>query len=291
MDANLIRRSPPSRPGCSSAALVDDSIRQLRQLAYQVARRFGFSHADAEDLAQEAMVDLLQRSGEPLVTPGAWVRVVTRRKAGAAFRRGKREAPLDSVAAVGPADCAAESVPARIDLAHALDGLPRRQRDLLLGYYWLGLDLTHLSRALGLGLGNAKVLLHRARGALRAALADYDAEAMIPALAATANSQPDAVHRRCLRRIANGAQSRAKSEERRAKSKEQRAEQTANASRVGVGSAVERWGLERRDQIREKPHRRGLELTVATGSTHLPGPLTPLSGQFFLSTRTNQCRP
>lgn len=258
--------SAPPRAGSTSLALGEDSIEQLRELAYQVARRFGFPHADAEDLAQEAMVDLLQRGGEPLVTPGAWIRVVTRRKAGAAFRRGNREAPLDSVAAVGPADRAAESVPARIDLAHALDGLPRRQRDLLLGYYWLGLDLTQLSRALGLGLGNAKVLLHRARGALRAALAAYEVEPTVPGRAATANSQPDAEHRRCRRRIPNAAQSKTESTEQRAN--EIRRSKWAARSEAGASR--------RRTRSGNNPAGRAPKPTVATGSAHVPGALPSL---------------
>ncbi len=105
MEAGLLRRPRPSRTG---------SIQSLLQIAHTVAQRLGFSHADAEDLAQAAVRALLRRSGEPPVAPEEWVRFVTKRMSNAGRRNGPREVPLDPPPSVGSSESVGEAVPADV---------------------------------------------------------------------------------------------------------------------------------------------------------------------------------
>jgi RNA polymerase sigma factor (sigma-70 family) len=56
---------------------------EVRGAAYRALRGAGVAHADADDAAQETMIELSEavRSGEPLRNPAGWAAVVARRRA------------------------------------------------------------------------------------------------------------------------------------------------------------------------------------------------------------------
>jgi RNA polymerase sigma factor (sigma-70 family) len=60
----------------------------------------------------------------------------------------------------------------RVDVARAIQGLPRRQREVLVLRYFADLGLADIARAVGTSEGAVRGTLHRARGALARALGD-----------------------------------------------------------------------------------------------------------------------
>ena len=62
----------------------------------------------------------------------------------------------------------------------AIASLPARQREVITARDVLGLEAAEVAEALGLSSGNQRVLLHRARGKVRAALEGYAAESAGP---------------------------------------------------------------------------------------------------------------
>jgi RNA polymerase sigma-70 factor, ECF subfamily len=82
----------------------------------------------------------------------------------ARFRLGTRErSPIAS-----PED--------RVDITRALAALPRRQREVTVLRYYLGMDVKEVADALGMSEGTAKTTLFRARRALARALGESDLE-------------------------------------------------------------------------------------------------------------------
>lgn len=65
----------------------------------------------------------------------------------------------------------------RLAIDVALAALPTRQREVMTARDVLGLDAAEAADLLGLSPGNQRVLLHRARSKVRAALEQYGAEA------------------------------------------------------------------------------------------------------------------
>lgn len=77
---------------------------EIRAVAYRALRGAGIDHADADDAAQETMLELAEafEAGEPLRNPAGWAAVVARRRAvdlmrGDRVRRGlpARPEPVD----------------------------------------------------------------------------------------------------------------------------------------------------------------------------------------------------
>lgn len=60
--------------------------------------------------------------------------------------------------------------PARVDLQRALDGLPRRQRDVVVLRYLADLSEADVAAVIGCSVGTVKSNASRARAALRAVL-------------------------------------------------------------------------------------------------------------------------
>ncbi len=69
-----------------------------------------------------------------------------------------------------PADAAA--VEDRVDVLAALSALPRRQREVTVLRYYLGLDVAEIAETLELSAGTVKTSLFRAREKLAAALGE-----------------------------------------------------------------------------------------------------------------------
>jgi len=124
----------------------------------------GPGRADAEDAAQEALVDLARgitglRDPEAVL---AWAgRIATRRALRAArwerLRRG-REHELSTSLAAPPTD------PGRsVALGHAFDRLPPRRRATAVLRLYLGLSEAETAAVLGTSVGAVKSQLHDAR--------------------------------------------------------------------------------------------------------------------------------
>ena len=68
------------------------------------------------------------------------------------------------------AEVTVEHDPSLIDLGRAVDGLPRRQREVVVLHYYLGYEVRLIAGLLDVSEGNVKNALHRARASLARAL-------------------------------------------------------------------------------------------------------------------------
>jgi RNA polymerase sigma-70 factor (ECF subfamily) len=143
-----------------------------RRLCLRVASRHAGSAAEAEDIAQDALVRAWRfrgslREGE---RAGGWLARITVNEA---RRRRPRldDQSLDELATdVGADDERICSAPERATVTAAIAELGERDRTLLKLRYED--DLTHavIASRLGMQVGTVKVRLHRARGKLHRAL-------------------------------------------------------------------------------------------------------------------------
>ena len=154
------------------------------QLAAERPRQLRFLRSrlpclqDAEDAWQDAAIKFLQHA-EPLGAvqrPQAWMGVSLRRLVAARYRRAAVQRRTLEALAVQPAPDSAddeEDLVAPSDcLKAALAGLKSEYRQILGETYLEDRPLKEVARRLELTANNAAVRLHRARGALRQAMAE-----------------------------------------------------------------------------------------------------------------------
>ncbi|HOF87055.1 MAG TPA: sigma-70 family RNA polymerase sigma factor [Armatimonadota bacterium] len=163
------------------AALIEATLRgdveafgrlvQRYQHALVAAARHLTRHAeDAEDLAQEALVDAYRhlRSLKDRTKFRGWVFGILRHKCLTALKRRKPEpVSLDECAelpALSPAEIGG-------DLADLLDSLPLASREILAARYVQELSYEEIAEALGTSVNTVRVRCCRARERLRALFA------------------------------------------------------------------------------------------------------------------------
>jgi RNA polymerase sigma-70 factor (ECF subfamily) len=133
----------------------------------------------AEDAVQEALSrawELAER-GRHIDSLPMWVVVVARNLLRDRFRRlaaerRARSRMVDPSWTGGSVD--PSTVERRADVARALAALPRRQREVTVLHYYLGLGVAQTGAVLRIPEGTVKSALHRARRSLSRALSDDD---------------------------------------------------------------------------------------------------------------------
>lgn len=162
-------------------------VRAWHPMLVRLARRFVPTDAIAEEVAQEAWVGLLDGldSFQERSSLRTWLTRILINRAISRGTRERRSVPdetlQDTIGPFTPAGAWAAPPPAppeeqlerlqtRAALLAALDELPDRQRAAVLLRDVAGLSGQEVAEALDLSPGNARVLLHRGRGRLRAAL-------------------------------------------------------------------------------------------------------------------------
>jgi len=160
----------------------DDRIREFvdgeyPQVVATVALVCG-SVATAEDAVQEALARAWERldRGDQIDRIPAWVTTVALNLARSQMRRWRSErrardrlGPLhDDLSNAPAASCDAHAV------REALARLPRRQREVTVLRYYLGLDVREIAEHLDIAEGTVKAMLFRARRSLATALGDED---------------------------------------------------------------------------------------------------------------------
>ena len=147
----------------AAAPTFDEEFPALFRAAYRVAYRISASRQEAADCAQEACARAytdwkkLSRKGD--VTP--WVVRVSGNLAIDGWRKSKRRLVVPT---------AAESVTStseRVDVSRALDGLPRRQREVVVLRYLADLSEATVADVLGCSVGSVKTHASRGLAALR----------------------------------------------------------------------------------------------------------------------------
>jgi RNA polymerase sigma-70 factor (ECF subfamily) len=107
--------------------------------------------------------------------PTAWITTVSLNLARSRLRRVAAE--RRARARLGAREPSPSPSPEdRLDITRALAALPRRQREVTVLRYYVGMDVKELADVLGMSEGTAKTTLFRARRALSRALGDSDLE-------------------------------------------------------------------------------------------------------------------
>lgn len=139
------------------------------------------STAVAEDSVQEAFARAWERSrrGHEFEHLAGWVVTVALNHARSGHRR--RLTEQRALALAPPLDPpvqpdATTVTDLRLVVRSAVDGLARRQRDAVVLYYLLDVDVATAARLLGISEGTVKTALSRARAHLAAALGDRELE-------------------------------------------------------------------------------------------------------------------
>ena len=128
----------------------------------------------AEDAVQEALARAMENSrrGRPIESLEAWVVTTAFNQRRSHFRRvarrrGKDQEP-DREFRTGPD---AEALGSELlDLRAAVRALPRRQREVVILFYYLDQSIESIGRELRIGEGAVKNALHKARRTLLVAL-------------------------------------------------------------------------------------------------------------------------
>ncbi|MFG1677351.1 SigE family RNA polymerase sigma factor [Micromonospora sp. NPDC049282] len=146
-----------------------DHGKHLARLAYLLIG----DRSDAEDIAQDTLIEIYRRWGEVRAdTAVAYARVAVVNRSRSLQRRravARRFAPrLAQRDDTGPAD-----LPDRW-LWDMVQSLPRRQREVVVLRYWCDLGEADIARVLGISAGTVKSSGHRAHTRLAAALAGHD---------------------------------------------------------------------------------------------------------------------
>lgn len=160
-------------------ALDDETIREFLETSYPrlvaaVALVAGSREA-AEDAVQEALARAWERSdrAEPIDSLAAWVTRVSLNLSKSRLRRLRAEAR--AVERLRPPREATERE-SRTDVERSLLRLARRQREVTVLRYYLGMDLKEIAATLGISEGTVKTQLFRARRALADLLGDGEQE-------------------------------------------------------------------------------------------------------------------
>jgi RNA polymerase sigma-70 factor (ECF subfamily) len=112
--------------------------------------------------------------GERLESLPAWVAAVALNQTRSGWRRAMAERRARRrITESGPA---AEPSADHVDVARALEGLPRRQREVAVLRYLLEMSTAEVAATLGIGEGTVKSSLARARAHLVDTLAMHDDE-------------------------------------------------------------------------------------------------------------------
>jgi RNA polymerase sigma-70 factor (ECF subfamily) len=124
------------------------------------------SHDAAEDAVQEALARAWERSDTDAIgSLPAWVTRVSLNLAKSRLRRIRAEATAKQRLGAAAEQHAAPGG-MRTDVERALGTLPRRQREVTVLRYYLGMDVAEIARTLGVSDGTVKTQLFRARQAL-----------------------------------------------------------------------------------------------------------------------------
>lgn len=136
------------------------------------------SRAAAEDAVQEGLLRAWERSerGERIDSLPAWVATVALNHARSALRRLRSErrarARLEAEADGHSPGSSAE----RVDIVRALAALPRRQREIVVLRYYLGMSTKEVATVLTINERTVKSTLFRARATLAETLGIHELE-------------------------------------------------------------------------------------------------------------------
>lgn len=146
---------------------------EAHRFCLRFAFRFAKSQAEAEDIAQDAMVRAWRKrdSLRDATARNSWLATIVRNEALREFAR-KRPFASDLIEVTeGRDDDRVLATVERADLHAALERLNKRDRQLVRLRYDEDMTQEAIAHRLGIPLGTVKVRLHRVRAKLRRSLA------------------------------------------------------------------------------------------------------------------------
>jgi RNA polymerase sigma factor (sigma-70 family) len=154
---------PPNRRSWSPDEDFEVWFDEMRAPAVRVARRIACDRADEYDLAAEAFARALARWDKVAHLPyrDAWLLRTVANLALDAIRR--KRPRLEPPRPAEPVD----AVALRLTLAHALEALPRRQREAIVLRYLADLSEDEVAAALSVSPGTVKTHVKRGLASLR----------------------------------------------------------------------------------------------------------------------------
>jgi RNA polymerase sigma-70 factor (ECF subfamily) len=159
------------------ADLDDEAIREFLSTTYPrlvaaVALVAGSRDA-AEDAVQEALVRAWEHPAAATIeSMPAWVTRVSLNLAKSRLRRIRAEAKARQRLGTRVHDAGPD--PAKTDIERALRTLPRRQREVTVLRYYLGMNLAEIALVLSVSQGTVKTQLFRARHVLAELLGETE---------------------------------------------------------------------------------------------------------------------
>jgi RNA polymerase sigma-70 factor (ECF subfamily) len=141
----------------------------MQRLCLSEARRWATSPADAEDIAQEALMRAWRRRAacRAIGDPEPWLRRIVRNEAlRARERQGMQRQKVERAGGEVRSVEQPPDLPLRVDVRTALRGLTTEDRVLLALRYQGDLTQEHVAKLMGLPEGTVKVRLHRLRARL-----------------------------------------------------------------------------------------------------------------------------
>lgn len=167
-----------ARAGHGDQAAYRLLVRRYLPLVMAIGRRMLRDDAEAEDVAQEAMMRLWRDASNLEIGPAGvrpWLARVASNLAIDRIRAGRNtqvtdEVPEQEVAAGQLRHLVENDLAGRVDAA--LKSLPERQRQALVLFHYEGLSQVEVGRALGVSDEAVESLLARARRALKGVLKD-----------------------------------------------------------------------------------------------------------------------
>jgi RNA polymerase sigma factor (sigma-70 family) len=135
------------------------------------------SHEAAEDAVQEALVRAWERpeTSERIESLPAWVTRVALNFSKSRLRRVRAEVRAIQRLGSRP-ERGSQDSGSRTDIERALQRISRRQREVTVLRYYLGMDVREIAETLGVSEGTVKTQLLRARRSLAPLLGEEDAE-------------------------------------------------------------------------------------------------------------------
>jgi len=159
------------------AASCDELVRRFLRLAYSVALAVLLRRADAEDVAQDAMVSALEQIGScrnPRAFKGWLVQIAKNRALNALEKRRVRSDHASRQRGAQAETEPVEQVGRREKLLAALASLPASQREVVLLHDLEDWTHAEIAEATGISEVTSRQRLFQARRALRGALAGQE---------------------------------------------------------------------------------------------------------------------
>ena len=154
------------------ARLLPEYRRKVFGLAYSFVR----NREAAEDVAQEVFIRVWRAlpGFDGRASLSTWIYTITRNTSLSALRGRRTQLSLSDPAAAAEADVVDEAASAETSADHAslsrlIDGLPDKQRQVVLLFYLQEQSHEEVAAMLAMPVGTVKTLLHRARARLTAA--------------------------------------------------------------------------------------------------------------------------